>query len=481
MRAQPSAGPAGKRNNTPWFEAEQSEDGRSFAAYATGWLFGWPWLDPIANRALRHWYFPLSRLWAAADQAGGDVDRFFEGVPLDPLTSPRYHLRELLARFEQTRAAADALDAAWRQAFFAGHDSDGFEPSPVQLSALESARLDSRHRFNSMRAQFRGLLRVKPPRIRHDIPGPDAVGRVYDRALADPSRVFAPPATMPAVEVSHTIARRHGRDYWLKFKSPSPRLGDEVFARVHEPAGVENPPTLIFGHGVCVEFDHWRGLLDEAAGLVERGIRVIRPEAPWHGRRRPCGQFGGEQMIAAFPLGNLDLVSAAVQEWSVLADWARRTSTGPVAFGGSSLGALTAQLAADRANLWPAHLRPKALLLITHCSQFDHAIHDGDLMTILGGYDAAVHAGWTQETVSRYLKLLAPAASSPIPPDRIVTILGTSDRITPFESGERLIEGWRVPEDNRFILNRGHFSVPVTLMRHRSPMKRFREVLAACS
>ncbi|MFX8770618.1 hypothetical protein ABTM91_20900, partial [Acinetobacter baumannii] len=59
-----------------------------------------------------------------------------------------------------------------------------------------------------------------------------------------------------AVMVSESVPTPAGIDYWLRFKSPG-AIGDTVTARVHEPRGVRNPPTIIYGHGVCVDFDHW--------------------------------------------------------------------------------------------------------------------------------------------------------------------------------------------------------------------------------
>ncbi len=465
-------------NADPWLEhwrltRSRREPDRS----AAGWLFGWPWLDPLASMALRRWYFPLSRLWAAAEISGGCVDSFFEAVPLHPLRSPRRGLEETLAEFEEARITAAAIDRAWHNGFFRSEGPDGVPPSDAALAALEASRFNARHRLNMMRRGFRGLLKTHPARVGFAIPEPSDVADCYERALADPRPAFAAPDPMPPVRISRSIATRQGRDYWLSFRSPSRRLGDHVFARVHEPAGVVDPPTVIFGHGVCIEFDHWRRLIDETAGLVERGIRVIRPEAPWHGRRRPRGFYGGERMIAAFPLGNLDLVTGAVREWAVLADWARQTSDGPLAFAGSSLGALTAQLAADRSNAWPSHLRPDALFLITHCWQFSHALEEGELMRILGGEDTVKAKGWQPETVGRYLALLAPGAAPPIPPDRIVSVLGRQDRVTPFASGAELVKSWKVPPENCFFWDRGHFSIPVTLMRNHAPLDRFAEVL----
>lgn len=100
--------------------------------------------------------------------------------------------------------------------------------------------------------------------------------------------------------------------------------------------------------------------------LVKAGVRVIRPEGPWHGRRRLSGTYGGEPVLARGPGGLLDYFHAHVIELGRLVAWARATRGGPVAIGGVSLGALTAQLAA----LWRAIGRRKCGR--TRCSWWHH-------------------------------------------------------------------------------------------------------------
>jgi hypothetical protein len=432
----------------------------------------------LSSWALQRWFFPLSRLWAAASIAQGSPERFFAAVPMLPPSGQRQRVLKLLARAELARVTAGAMDAAWQRAFFGGHGINSEEPSAAERVALESARLQTSHSHNTMRRHFHFLLRQGVPRVRYSVPSPEDMDAVYGEALRDAAPFFAPPSPMPAITVSRPVPTADGQDFWLRFNSPSPRLGDQVYARVYEPAGVSNPPTIIFGHGVCVEFDQWNGLIDEAAELRRLGIRVIRPEAPWHGRRVPPGSYGGERMVATFPLGGLDLFTGAVREWSVLADWARRTSSGALAFGGSSLGALTAQLAAGRARDWPQHLQPDALLLITHCAPVSQAMMHGDLVRMLGAADNLEAHGWTHDRLERYLSLLDPRHDPAVPPHRIVSVLGRRDRITPFAGGTDLIGKWGVPERNCFIWDRGHFSIPVTMMRDRSPLLRFQQIMA---
>jgi hypothetical protein len=293
---------------------------------AVGRVFGSPLLDPLASLALRRLFFPLSRLWAAADAAGGSAEVFAAAAGIPLRANSRDRLLLALESFEQSKAEAAAVDAAWQRMYFPDPGKQGDMPSAAERVALERARLNLAHRHNLGRRNFRFLLGSSVPRVRLEIAYPEDVEASYAAALSDPAACFAPPGNRPEVEVSRPVPTAEGRDYWVRFASPSPRLGDMVHARVYEPAGIANPPTVIFGHGLCVEYDQWSGLVDEAVELCRLGLRVIRPEAPWHGRRRPAGWYGAERMIGTFPAGSLDLFTGAVREWAVLAEWARRTS-----------------------------------------------------------------------------------------------------------------------------------------------------------
>jgi pimeloyl-ACP methyl ester carboxylesterase len=444
---------------------------------AVGRVFGSPLLDPLASLALRRLFFPLSRLWAAADEARGSAEAFAEAAGMPLRANSRDRLMLALERFEQSRAESEAIDAAWERMYFPGQGRSGETPSAGERVGMEQARLNLAHKHNLARRNFRFLLGSGVPRVRLEIASTEEVEASYGAALSDAAPFFAPPGNWPDVEISRPVPTAEGRDYWVRFASPSPRLGDTVYARVYEPSGIASPPTVIFGHGLCVEYDQWSGLVDEAVELCRLGLRVIRPEAPWHGRRRPRGYYGAERMIGSFPAGSLDLFTGAVREWAVLADWARRSFPGPLGFGGASLGALTAQLAACRSKDWPAALRPDALLLITHCEQLSRASMEGELSQMWGNRSLWESRGWSPDLVDRFMSIVDPGASLCIPPENIVTVLGKHDTITPFAGGMRLIDAWRVPEDNRFIWNRGHFSIPVTLLHDHAPLERFAAIL----
>lgn len=440
-----------------------------------GTMLAHPWFDAAALAALRRWFFPVSRLWAAAREADGDADRFFECVPMAPPADARNRLVRALARFERARAAAFAIEKDWDRAFF-GRE----ETTSAKLAAIESARLSLRHAYNATRWAFHFLASPTTPRVKPAIATPTEVADVYSAALrVGTSALTGAPPVLPAIGVSRRIASPTGEDYWLRFKSPASRLGDTVYARVHDPVGIENPPTVIFGHGICVEFDHWRGLIDECHALARAGFRVIRPEAPWHGRRNVAGRFGGESIIASFPMGVLDALTGATQEWAVLAAWARAASKGPLAFAGSSLGALTAQFAADRSQNWPEPLRPEALLLLTHTGDFSDVVLNGALANLWIDPAEVAAKGWTEDLARAYLGLLQPGERLPVKAERIVSVLGRRDVVLPFVGGRHLVEAWCVPERNVFLWDRGHFSVPMTLIRNAAPIARFAEIAKA--
>ncbi|MYE03214.1 MAG: hypothetical protein F4Y03_18455 [Alphaproteobacteria bacterium] len=439
-----------------------------------GALIGRPWFDRAALAAVSGWFFPLSRLWAAARAAEGSVERYFAEVPMPRTGRAARALRRRLDRFERVRAKTVESERAWEDAFFGPAAA-----APEALREAERRRLLQRHAYNTQRrlfAPFAAHGRARP--FRWQIPGPAEVEAVYGGFLAEPESAFALPGRMPRVEVSRAFQAAPGRrDYWLRFPSPSARMNDQAVARVYEPPGAADPPTLIFGHGIGVEFDHWRGVADEIEALVAMGVRVVRPEAPWHGRRVLPGRYGGEQFVATAPCGALDHFTAAAGEWAVLIDWCRQAGSGPLAIGGSSLGAMTAQIVADRARRWPERLRPDAMFLVTHCGRVEEALH-GALARSWGVAGATIAHGWTNELAQRYTPLLDPVDATSVPPENIVSVLGARDDVTPYWGAKALIDRWDVPEENRFIWRRGHFSVPIAMLRNHAPLVRFREVMA---
>jgi len=431
-----------------------------------------PWFDRFTIRFFERWFFPSSRLWAAASAAGGSTDEFFEQVPMAPLPALTPRISSLLQRFEQVRDNALLAEGAWERTFFGPQ-----EQSPAIRIENEKQRLTRRAAYNELRRQFTFVTRhARVPPVRWEISSPMELAADYARVVRDDDGLFAVPGELPDIAVSRTVPSDLSTDYWIRFASPS-TMNDTVVARVSEPAKSRNPPTVIFLHGIGVEFDHWHGMIDEVARLVRLGFRVVRPEAPWHGRRVPDGYYGGEKYIATMPRGTLDFSSAQVREVAVLMDWCRNHTDAPVTLAGSSLGAHIARVAAAAAHDWPPRLQPDALLLITPCGRLEDAAIEGSFARIWGTTDAAGAMGWSPVLRSKWLSLIDPARPPVVPPERIVTVLGERDQVTPFASGRALVEKLQIPGANVFCWPLGHFSIPINMVRDTAPLARFRHLV----
>ncbi|MGB0867357.1 MAG: hypothetical protein ACPGSC_12675, partial [Granulosicoccaceae bacterium] len=363
-----------------------------------GDLLARSWLDRYILRSLEHWFFPLSRLWAAARKAHGDPRLFFDAVPMSARHTKLAKVERALADFDQKRIAVQAAESQWLAGFFGDQ-----APAEQELVRLENHRLDRRNEYNATRRHFFFLRKHVNSSVYHAFSTPAQMREIYPDDEQAFSARFDPPSCMPDIQCSASIPTQTHRAFWLRFDCPSERLEGQVYAKVLEPLGVENPPTLIYGHGIGVEFDHWRNLIDVADLLPQLGIRVIRPEAPWHGRRVLDGYYGGEYFLSSAPMGGADFFTAQHQEWAVLMDWARRTSSGPVGMGGCSLGAQSAQMTATRARHWPAHLQPDALLLLTHCAYLWEVALDGDLADIWGLHEPLLKSGWSRPLIEQQL------------------------------------------------------------------------------
>lgn len=441
-----------------------------------------PWFDWLALRFLSRCYLPVSRGWAAGLAAEGDPERFRAALPDSGLSDSR--LASLLNGLSDRRMRHELADAEWRQQFF-----DGPEGTDRQRVRAELARRDAAHSLMAARSAFlpqRGRL----PAVDWSLSTPDETEAAHGSRLSDPALAFPPP-DLPEVELSRTVPGAYGAEYWLRYKAPV--IGDTAWARVHEPpvkpgaSGGSGPaaspgeigvaeigvgPTLIYLHGICMENEMWRGGASPLPLLMERGVRLLFPEGPWHGRRRPAGGYGGEPVIAGGPRGFLELFQAWIAEVAVLIDWAHRTRVGPVILGGFSLGSLTGQLVPGASQGWPQNLRPDALLLAATTGDLASLAWDGSLARELTLREGIEPLGWSAEEVRRWLPLLAPDDDPGLAPERIVMVLGRSDDLTPFDGGIGLARRWQVPEENLFLRRQGHFSVSLGLLRDPQPLDR---------
>jgi pimeloyl-ACP methyl ester carboxylesterase len=260
---------------------------------------------------------------------------------------------------------------------------------------------------------------------------------------------------------------------WLRAEAAPGESGEPLWARVIEPTGVHNPPTLVFLHGISMETDFWAGFEDAAMMAVGQGFRLVRAEGPGHGRRRAKGEFGGEQVMATAPLGFISYISRHVREAGRLIAWARGQSSGPVGLAGVSLGGLTAQKLACASRNWPEAYRPDALMLIVvsgHVSGLDMGGRLAGEMEIGARLRAA---GWSDDLVKPYAALVEPARSAPLPAKRIFMLLAEQDEIMPIAEGRALARDWGLPAGNLTVRKQGHFTAYLGLPAAPEPLLHF--------
>lgn len=433
-----------------------------------GWLAR-PWLDAAGLFGLRR-YMPLSRLWAAANTAKGDVAVFRDQAGSLPAVWSTFQLRPLLAHHGRLKRAADETRQAWETAIFDADQSS----DPGLLD-------DRRRRTSTLHQMTRGyfapmLFPRRPPLASWQIDPPGVVE-------TDPSVLHRTAIDPKSIEVSRRFARNGLAEYWLRAPTPSPwlvaRLGSErLYARVIEPADGEARDTLIFGSGLCLEFDMLAAAPREPGRrLAAMGWRVIEPISPYHGLRAMPGFYGGEPFFALAPTGTLDLIAGQAVEMALLTAWARGRFGGTVSVAGISMTSFVAQQVASHCSLWPVEAWPDAAMLISHSGQLEEVTFGGALASLLG-IDRALHeAGWTREALASISQAIDPAERPALAPERIVSVLGETDRWVPYDHGLALARQWQLPEENVFRYRLGHLGMPVQLTRDPAPFEWLRQVL----
>lgn len=436
---------------------------------AFGRLVARPWFDRLALWTVSGPVLRLSRAWAAASVAEGSLDRFRHEVPLAGIapSSQRWLLRAL-HRVDVLKRRYQEAVAAWEEAFFGEREADA-----VSLAARERARRSASQAYMFGRlAFFRWPLYPALPAVRYEIPRREAVEARFGTLLREPAAAYLPPAGLPAVAESRRVSGPFGREYWLRFESPHAAIGDLAMAHVFEPEEGTDPPTLVYSHGLGVELESYEGIYDGTVELVRRGVRLVRLDSPWHGWRRKPGFYGGEPFLATQPMGALDLFAAQVRELALLIDWCRRTSRGRVAIGGVSLGALVSQLAVVHSRHWPERLRPDALYLVTTSDDVTGLLFTSSLARSLGLPGALRAAGWSPAELMRWRPVVDPTGPLPVRPENIVMLLGRADTVTPFADGLAMAQRWRIPPENLFIRDQGHFSADLGVISDPAPLDR---------
>ena len=440
-----------------------------------GTLLAKPWVDEAGLFGLERWYFPLSRLWAAANAAGDDANRFRDEIGAPVAAWPETYLRSVLARNAARKAAAEAARSAWETSLF-GDGPDDCLPLDRQRRAAATRHLATRASLYPL------LFPTRPPSARWEIDQPMAVERDLGAALARPDGLYDVAVDAGTISVSRSVMKAGFREYWLRAPTPAPRLhrrpgSETLYARVIEPADPACP-TLIFGSGLCLEFELLTVARDPGARLADLGWRVVEPISPYHGLRAMPGRYGGEPFLAAGPTSSIDLIAGQAIESALLIAWCHRRFGGKVALAGISMTSFVAQQAASRCHLWPAEARPDGIMLISHSGRIEDVTFGGALAVALGLDRALARAGWSREALARLSPLIDPATQPAIPPSYIVSVLGETDRWVPYGDGLAVTRRWRLPEANIFRYPLGHLGTPVHLTRDAAPFARLRQVLA---
>ena len=448
-------------------------DFRGFFRSPLSALYLRPAFDRAAVPAIARLYLPLSRAWAAGLAAQGDGQRVDAEFP--ELAGRRRTVARARRRLAPRARGFAAAAAAWEAAFFGGGEHD-----PTGLALMEEHRARAAQALMLGRVDFLPAHLVKRfPAIAWSMAGPEAVARRHGPRLSAPGAGFPLADEPPAMEVSRVIEGPEFDTHWLRAPGSVGGTADTLWARVERPHGAGPHPALIFTHGICMETEFWQELGSPATRLAASGFAVVRPEGPYHGRRRVAGSFGGEQVMAHGPMGLLDYFEAHVRELGILTGWARETFGGPVAVGGVSLGALAAQLVASAAGHWPAAMRPDGYFLVTTSDSMASVAMEGCLPRALGAPRVLAAHGWSRATLEQWQPLLDPGEKPAVAPDKIVMVLGKRDRVTPFAEGQRLVRRWGVPEANVFLRDLGHFTTSLGLYRDPAPLVRLGAILAA--
>ncbi len=376
----------------------------------------------------------------------------------------------------QARLASEVARREWETAIFARRDTP-------DAGLLDTHRRRAASRHLAMRAIFYPLLFPRrAPVARWDIPDMATVRRTFGSLLSRPADLYTAPLDTGSLEVSQAFVRNGLREYWLRARTPAARLdkwrgSETLYARIVEPVDAASAATLIFGGGLCLEFDLLCVAQDPGSRLAALGWRVVEPISPFHGLRAMPDRYGGEPFFASAPASTIDLVAGQAIETALLIAWCRARFGGKVALAGISMTSFVAQQVASYCDAWAPASRPDGVMLISHSGRIERVTFGGVLSDALGFGRALRDGGWTPDVLKSLSALFDPAAEPALPPRCIVSVLGETDRWVPYAGGLEVARRWKVPDANIFRYRLGHLGMPVQLIRDTAPFARLRRVL----
>ena len=415
--------------------------------------------------------FKIGRLSAAArNTVGRDADAFLEALGTTARISvrTRHRIKTGMDEFAPLQNAWQDSVKRCEEVFW-----NGAVACPLSAKARRQLHHERRAKAEACLrplAHFGFLLKKEVvPAIKFEIPAPEQVFNEFQEAIVNPATLYGPPAAFPRIEASHPIAGPSGREYLIRYPSPSRLMRDTVYARIFDPQScAPGRPTLIFSGGFGMAYDQFTYWPEEdhlGRFLAARGVRVALIESPWHGRRTCEGYSSGEPFLATAPVGCFSFLSAQVQETAVLIDWARTSGASVVVVAGMSLGGMVTEQLVARCKSWPEYLRPDAALLGASSHNAEQVVRESALAKKFGLPAALRSAGWNEHTISKLRSIFNPSSGPGIDPDRIIAVLGRHDSIVPFSYGIETAREWGLPAENITIWNVGHLGVLQDLIR----------------
>ena len=431
-----------------------------------------PWYDSVATPAIAKVFFPLSRAWASAVAAEGNLDRFHHTVDDGP---PRRAVgQRILNSVDQGWKQYQAVLDEWEAAFFGGNGDR------TLLDGLEKRRLAAARKAMALRTGFLpGHLERPFPAARFDVEKEPSVTRRHGDRRHSPDGGMIPDPSAKVV-ASENFQRDGVRWSWGRCDAPPGIDALPAEARIREPARSRPRATLVFAHGIGMETEMWgeQGTIPD--WFLAKGFRVIEPQGPWHARRRVSGHYGGEPIFARGPGGLLDYSWTHVREigtWIAHAKMLDADHPRPVLLAGISLGALTTMQVLSWAGHWPDRARPDHAMLIAPAASLIEVAYRGSLTGGMGVPAALAANGWSEESVAGWAPLLDAGDRPALSPSRILAVLGDVDQITPYQSGEDLVRRWNISAENVFRRNQGHFTVSLGLTASPDPLHRALDVV----
>lgn len=432
-------------------------------------LLARPWIDPVCLWGLKK-VMPASRAWAAAGASSTSLEGFARQLGLFGLP-PR--LRKKLNTTHRLRLLSKAAQTRWSELAFEGTSGD---LAAAELDRRQTAQAFMGNRFRYL--AFARKYRVAP--VRYRTPKPDFAIEALSQVLADPDALFLAPEVLPQVERSRTVDHGDVIEYWLRFESDG--VGDDpadtCYAHIYEPKQRRsNLPSFFFAHGLAMETEM---MMDGPRSFLEMarvGLRIVLPDGPGHNRRCRTGYYGGESFLIEPPISGIQHFVRAAREYAALIAWCRAQGPGKISLGGISLGALTVQVTASRWRYWPAECKPDAVFLMTSTARISALPLESSLGQMADIDNEVRRHGWRPEHFQVLEPITDAGAEPPLDPASIVLMIGDRDDVTPAAGGYQLARQWRIPKENLFVRDRGHFSAAIGLGVDPAPYARMFDIL----